>query len=350
MKTITSKEIERVMNIGRGKLSNNSIIICGREYHIGSKVVLWDDPNGLNGYDTSKKAYRIRDRKTGEVIKKVISGKRYNNRVWNVNFDKLKNIVTQFFLHHSGLYHADATFSVLHNERGLSCHFILDDDGTIYQTLDLKENAWHGGQCNKMSIGIEIDSRASAGRFPNAYDADSCKKYDVLPREKRLDKVNGSWALGYDFNDKQYEALIKLAIALKDIFPHISSNPDFPRKNGRIRKVEVNNIKKHKGFVCHFQASSNKIDPISFDFNRFLSGVLSNSPNVKSNISALSSTMEIQEWLTSKNISPGMIDGLMGPKTEKAIKYFQNLVGLQTDGKWNDKLDYFVNWIGETEI
>ena len=27
--------------------------------------------------------------------------------------------------------------SVLQNERGLSCHFLLDNDGTIYQTLDL---------------------------------------------------------------------------------------------------------------------------------------------------------------------------------------------------------------------
>jgi len=34
-------------------------------------------------------------------------------------------------------------FKVLHDHRDLSVHFMLDLDGTIYQTLDLKERAWH---------------------------------------------------------------------------------------------------------------------------------------------------------------------------------------------------------------
>jgi len=32
-------------------------------------------------------------------------------------------------------------FKVLHDYRGLSVHFMLDIDGTIYQTLDLNERA-----------------------------------------------------------------------------------------------------------------------------------------------------------------------------------------------------------------
>jgi hypothetical protein len=33
---------------------------------------------------------------------------------------------------------------------------MLDLDGTIYQTLDLKERAWHATISNSRSIGIEI--------------------------------------------------------------------------------------------------------------------------------------------------------------------------------------------------
>ena len=53
----------------------------------------------------------------------------------------------------------------LHDRRGLSVHFLLDVDGTLYQTLDLRERAWHAGEsffrgrrcCNDFSIGIELE-------------------------------------------------------------------------------------------------------------------------------------------------------------------------------------------------
>jgi hypothetical protein len=47
-------------------------------------------------------------------------------------------------------------FKVLHDVRGLSVHFMLDLDGTIYQTLDLKERAWHATTSNSRSVGIEM--------------------------------------------------------------------------------------------------------------------------------------------------------------------------------------------------
>ena len=34
--------------------------------------------------------------------------------------------------------YSKGTFRVLHDERALSVHFMLDVDGTIYQTLDVK--------------------------------------------------------------------------------------------------------------------------------------------------------------------------------------------------------------------
>lgn len=260
---------------------NTSIVICGQKFDIGTRVVLWDEKNGLNGYDQSKVVVYEEDRKTGKKIAKTISGKRYGSRTLKkLDFVGLQNVVTQFFLHHSGLYHSSTTFNVLHNERKLSVHFILDDDGTLYQTLDLVESAWHGGKSNAFSVGIEIDSRALANKQPDAYDEYHQKKHNVLPRNKVKDNIHGNVILGYDYNDNQYNTLIKLGKKLVEVFPKMSKNimgevvADFPRgADGTIEKKMIKDPAKHCGFICHYNWSENKVDPISFDHERFLFGV-----------------------------------------------------------------------------
>lgn len=322
---------------------NTCIVVCGEKIDIGTRVVLWNEKDGLNGYDTSKHAYSVEDRKTGKTIKKVIKGKRYSSRGFNMNMNNLKKTVTQFFLHHSGLYHAKTTFNVLHNERKLSCHFILDDDGTIYQTLDLKEKAWHGGKCNPMSVGIEIDSRARAGVLPNAYNYDKRKKYNVRSRNKRLDNVNEKWIKGYEYNNSQYSALIKLGIALCEVFPKIKK--DFPRENGKIIKKQIENPQKHEGFICHFQSSDKKIDPISFDFNRFLIGINNLDSNIGPTWLVLNTWEERQKYLASVGLYDGKIDNIYGPKTDMALKQLQKRFGLMQNGIWSDQVNYYINLV-----
>src|SRR5690242_17606588 len=62
--------------------------------------------------------------------------------------DAVKSVIKQFVVHHDGCNTADMCFSVLHNERGLSVHFLLDNDGTIYQTIDLALMAYHASEWN----------------------------------------------------------------------------------------------------------------------------------------------------------------------------------------------------------
>src|SRR5262249_51879002 len=68
----------------------------------------------------------------------------------------LQDVVDQFVIHFDACGTSKKCFQVLHDERCLSVHFMLDLDGTIYQTLDLKESAWHATIANGRSIGIEI--------------------------------------------------------------------------------------------------------------------------------------------------------------------------------------------------
>ncbi|HEV8321061.1 MAG TPA: peptidoglycan recognition family protein [Myxococcota bacterium] len=43
---------------------------------------------------------------------------------------------------------------------GLSVHFMLDADGTIYQACDLAHVTWHAGDVNDIAIGVEINQPA----------------------------------------------------------------------------------------------------------------------------------------------------------------------------------------------
>ena len=77
----------------------------------------------------------------------------------------LQREVDQFVLHYDASGTSRQCFKILHDHRCLSVHFMLDLDGTIYQTLDLKERAWHASIANTRSIGIEI---ANIGAYATA--------------------------------------------------------------------------------------------------------------------------------------------------------------------------------------
>lgn len=329
-------------------MSNNTcIVVCGKKYDIGARVVLWTEPGGFSAYDTT--AYEVEDRKTGKV--EVVKGKRYKSRLalgGTPDLAKLKKVVWQFGLHHSGLYRSKDTFATL-QQRGLSVHFILDDDGTLYQTLDVRERAYHIGGNNAMSVGIEIDSRAAAGQYPDAYDEAHQKKHKVGPRKVRLDTIHGMKLKGFDYSDAQYDTLIKLAKTLVEIFPLIK--PDFARKDGTIIKTALADPKKHQGFICHFQVTKQKIDPISFDFERFLKGVKGTATteepvgSVEEPLGTDEEEIDLGTWLGRQQaleqlgFDPGPLDGEFGPQTRNALQQFQADQGLDADGIWGPKTE-----------
>jgi len=37
----------------------------------------------------------------------------------------------------------------------VSAHFVIDQDGTVFQLMDIRETAWHASAVNERSIGIE---------------------------------------------------------------------------------------------------------------------------------------------------------------------------------------------------
>ncbi len=123
--------------------------MAGQRFHTGTRVVTWMDPGGYNAYQgaqpiSQRPAARARTKAGGNQLA------------------ALQEIVDQFVLHYDACGLSKICFNAL-RERGLSVHFLLDVDGTIYQTLDLQERAAHATSANDRSIGIEI---ANIGAFP----------------------------------------------------------------------------------------------------------------------------------------------------------------------------------------
>lgn len=75
--------------------------------------------------------------------------------------------VDMLLLHYTGMASAAAACATLcSSESGVSCHYLVDEDGTITQMVGEEERAWHAGvsswqgetDTNSRSIGIEIQN------------------------------------------------------------------------------------------------------------------------------------------------------------------------------------------------
>ncbi|MGA0059644.1 MAG: N-acetylmuramoyl-L-alanine amidase, partial [Planctomycetota bacterium] len=157
--------------IGAGARTGHEIVVCGEYYDIGSPVVLFSDAGGYDAYAEVPRFEAAPVGDDGQPIRKKRYGERRNlpaaveTRVAAQGWDRadLAQVVRQFVIHYDVCGTSRQCFKILQDKRNLSVHFMLDVDGTIYQTLDLKERAWHAGTANDFSIGIEV---AHIGAYP----------------------------------------------------------------------------------------------------------------------------------------------------------------------------------------
>ncbi len=289
------------------KRQGDEIVAAGQFFHIQTPVVLWLDPGGYDAYscrrhfDPTKtqpssavspddpQRYSSRRNLPGPVASRI------DDAGWTL--ENLQQVVDQFVIHFDVCGTSAQCFYILQDVRGLSVHFMLDIDGTLYQTLDLKERAWHATTSNDRSVGIEI---AQIGAYRDMgvldkwyqHDADGWP-YITLPenlshpkirnagftgrparREVVKGRINGSDLMQYDYTDEQYAALIKLTAGLARIFPKIALT--VPRdENGEVRNAALprEELDAYSGVLGHWHVQTNKTDPgPAFNWDRVLGG------------------------------------------------------------------------------
>src|SRR5215510_2824746 len=199
-----------------------NLIIGGQSFNVDAPVVNWRE----NGWDATSERCIPTHTDAAPACQVAAGGKqfpygkmpvpytqRYSTRPMlrslakssggmTASYDQVKTAIKQFVIHHDGCSSADMCFNVLHNERGLSCHFLIDNDGTIYQTIDLSLMAYHAAEWNTASIGVEFCNKGDAKKEPNYYSSGKAgPKRDVKPC-----KINGHTILSFDFTPGQYES------------------------------------------------------------------------------------------------------------------------------------------------
>ncbi len=237
------------------------IVVRGQLVRIGAPVVKWFDEGGYSAYSSE---LRFPDEVPADPGWEPPSGPRY--QPGRETDEPLARAVDQLVLHYDVCGTSRKCFKVLHDRRGLSCHFLLDVDGTLYQTLDLADTAWHARQANPRSIGVEIANLGAypPGRYPLAHAG-------ALVRGV----VNGRELEMADFTPEQYATLAQLARALCEVFPGIAR--EVPRTGGgavRTDALDEAEFERFRGILGHQHVSTDKSDPgPAFDWERFLDDV-----------------------------------------------------------------------------
>jgi N-acetylmuramoyl-L-alanine amidase len=287
----------RVKLAERLERKGDEIMVCGQLYHTTTRVVLWTDPGGYDAYRVEprfagvapverkaaanpepRRATRFGLRRKGltpEEIEAVRGGG------WDLA--TLQRAVDQFVIHFDAAGTSKRCFQILQDQRGLSVHFMLDLDGTIYQTLDVKESAWHATIANGRSIGIEV---ANIGAYPvdgpdplqTTYKPDSSGRIFIAGTDSTgaagpgtlrpsrdelvVGTIQGKKLKQYDFTPQQYQALAKLTATLCKLFPRI--RPDYPRdESGALvtHKLPDADYARYQGILGHYHVQTNKVDP-----------------------------------------------------------------------------------------
>ena len=158
---------------------------------------------------------------------------------------------------------AEKCFRVL-NGKGISTHFCIDWDGTIYQFVDVVHEAWHAGvsKINRQSVGIDLNNPI----YP--------KYNDILVKRGQTERpiisgytING-WNPGefLGFHKVQIDAYTALLAALNQHLPDLELVPTGDSGDPKVIKtIKVNRAVAEGGVMHHAHVKKRKWDTAGVD-------------------------------------------------------------------------------------
>ena len=168
---------------------------------------------------------------------------------------------SNFVCHWDVCLNSKSCFKVL-SQRGLSVHFLIDNDGTIYQLLDMNHIAYHAGSSkwNANSIGVEI-TNAYYPKYQSWYRKNGFGERPVW-KEK---KVHGSYLEPFlGFYDVQLDAL-------KALMKAVNNATGIPLETPNSSTISAPAVRgSYKGFISHYHLKKNKIDCAGLDLKQLI--------------------------------------------------------------------------------
>jgi RNAse (barnase) inhibitor barstar len=145
---------------------------------------------------------------------------------------------------------------------------LIDNDGTIYQTLDMQHAAWHAGseRSNRASVGVEI-TNAYYPKYQGWYIKNGFGERPLVENawvhHNKLEPFLG-------FYPKQIEALKALWKAINGSTKVPFETPLNQFGNTSTQYEQEVTYGKFKGFVSHYHVSKRKIDCAGLDIKELL--------------------------------------------------------------------------------
>ena len=222
---------------GVSSREQNHLVHNGSFYEIKwDKVILWDEPEGLSCKEGTYTSY---------------AGRPDRN--------------PYFFVNHWDAALSASSCAKIINKRGISIHFCIDNDGTIYQLLDTQHAAWQAGSraWNHNSIGVEI-SNAYYPKYQPWYVKNGLGERPI----KSGVKCHGVKMKDFmGFYECQIEALVALFEAInRQLGIPLESPLDDKGKN--LETVHPESAAcEFQGFISHFHLTKRKIDCAGLDLS-----------------------------------------------------------------------------------
>lgn len=239
---------ERQSNIDDYKPTNpnysNYLVYNGNFVPIDwGKVILWSESDGLSAIPGNYYDYSGRPK---------------------------RNI--RLFVNHWDVCLSSRSCNDVLNKNGISVQFLIDNDGTIYQTMDMQHGAWHAGNTsvNRSSVGVEIS---------NAYYPKYADWY-VNNGHGERPMVDDAWVNGVKLDPFMgfYPIQIEAAKALWKAVAS-ATNVKLKTKLNQFCKVSTKYEKeivygKFEGVISHYHCYKGKIDCAGLEIGDLIDEVI----------------------------------------------------------------------------
>lgn len=174
----------------------------------------------------------------------------------------------RYFVNHWDVCLSSTSCQNVLDRRGISVHFLIDNDGTIYQTLDMQHAAWHAGSArsNRPSVGVEI-SNAYYPKYQDWYVRNGHGERPLIT-DARVHNSHLDPFLG--FYPEQIKALKALWRAIHGAtgIPYETPLNQFGTTSKNYeQQVAYGNF---EGFVSHYHVTKSKIDCAGLDIKTLL--------------------------------------------------------------------------------
>tara|TARA_R100000664_G_C2739993_1_gene128618 strand:+ start:337 stop:1218 length:882 start_codon:yes stop_codon:yes gene_type:complete len=153
-------------------------------------------------------------------------------------------------------------------KRGISSHFVIDNDGAIVQLADTNHACWHAGKrrVNNASIGIDF-SNAYYLKYQNTYEKKGFGTRPII-KDARCHGVKLKPFLGYyPIQIEAYKALVGALCSHYGIPLAYPQNNDGELITGVHSPVTYG---KFKGVACHYHVTRKKIDTAGLQLDNII--------------------------------------------------------------------------------